>query len=236
MFSSLASVAAPITNWSMGGNIGGNSVQNLGLAMIPGVGEYLGQQEANAANARQAQAQMDFQREMSNTSYQRATEDMKKAGLNPALAYSQGGASTPTGSMATMQNAKASLGSTISGTLSLLSLKKDLEQKSENVNLTKQQTKNAEWDQLTKESDAQIKNVEAMDAAHMQSARDNTKGYYQALAKTIKQQNLATAKEAEVLSKHADYDKNAAPLDAVLRRLPSIISPANSAKRILQKD
>ena len=52
---------------------------------------------SSAFAQRSANKQMDFQQQMSNTSYQRAMADMKAAGLNPMLAYQQGGASTPTG-------------------------------------------------------------------------------------------------------------------------------------------
>ncbi|QXP08596.1 MAG: DNA pilot protein [Arizlama microvirus] len=85
--------------------LGGAALGGLGGAAIGAIGGYFGQKQANAANAEQAQRQMDFQERMSNTSYQRAIEDMKKAGLNPMLAYSQGGASTPGGALAPMGSA-----------------------------------------------------------------------------------------------------------------------------------
>jgi hypothetical protein len=71
----------------------------------------IGQGSANAANAQQnelarkfsakeAAKQRDWAKGMSNTAYRRAMFDMKKAGLNPMLAFSQGGASTPAGGQA----------------------------------------------------------------------------------------------------------------------------------------
>lgn len=56
------------------------------------------QQHSMNFSAAQAAQQMQFQKEMRRTQYQTAVQDMMKAGLNPMLAYHQGGAGTPPGS------------------------------------------------------------------------------------------------------------------------------------------
>ncbi|QXP07862.1 MAG: DNA pilot protein [Arizlama microvirus] len=69
-----------------------------------GVLSYIGGKERDAANAQMAANQMDFQERMRANQYQTTVADLKAAGLNPMLAYSQGGAGTLQGATAQMGN------------------------------------------------------------------------------------------------------------------------------------
>lgn len=73
----------------------------------------------SSLNFAESQRNRDWQEYMSNTSYQRMVKDMTLAGLNPYLAYNQGGSSTPSGSTA---HSSSSSGRSGQGFSSLVSL------------------------------------------------------------------------------------------------------------------
>lgn len=89
-------------------------------AIQQGIYNHIEQNAAMQYNSAEALANRNFQERMSSTAYQRAVEDMRKAGLNPILAYAQGGASTPGGAGATITG--ASMGMPTSSALGVSAL------------------------------------------------------------------------------------------------------------------
>lgn len=71
-----------------------------GSALISAGGSLLGGLLGNSSAKKAAQAQMAFQERMDNTKYQRATVDMRAAGINPMLAINNGVGGAPSGALA----------------------------------------------------------------------------------------------------------------------------------------
>lgn len=71
---------------------------NAGLGLLGGMMNMFGQSQTNKMQQQMMAQQQSFQERMSSTAYQRASQDMTAAGLNPMMMFSSGSAaSSPAG-------------------------------------------------------------------------------------------------------------------------------------------
>lgn len=151
---------------AVGGAIDGDRARSTANQAADKTNQFNADQSAVTRdfNAQQAQINRDFQASqtdkvmaydtaMSNTAYQRATKDMEAAGLNPMLAYTQGGASTPT--VSAPSGSAASAGATASSVDRIQAVQTALQ-------ATKMAQDNRESDSriAVNEADVQLKNAQ----------------------------------------------------------------------------
>lgn len=169
-----------------------------GQPWLTAAGTALSGMAQNSASAEAAQRQMDFQREMSDTSYQRQVRDLQAAGINPMLVTKLGGASTPPGAMPSFINPAAMATQAFSAMQSSSAAKQQAETQER---LSEPQIKQVEA--LTQKIKEEIKNIpiegERLRQAVFLVARQTD--YYQQLGYTEQQRtDMVRASIQKILS------------------------------------
>ena len=176
-----------------------------GGAVISSAAQYFGQKSANKANERIARENRAFQDRQSSTSWRRGVEDLKAAGLNPMLAYSQGGASTSPGSTAHMESELKGVGEGLSKAI-------EIARAGAMVDLQKQQKKVGVQQEALTSNSAKVAKTQM---------------------EILKARLPAEQAEAQFRRKKAGIDETMAVPDAIMQRANQATGVMNNVKQLL---